>query len=98
MVRDLTGVDAEAAARALAAGGNDIPHAVLIAHGAPPDAAVTLPLADNGKLRTTLATSPPHYVGLPSDDHEPRPICATASIAALTCKIRGSCSSNRTPP
>lgn len=49
-------MDAEAAARALAAGSNDIHHAVLIARGAPPDTAGTLLLADNGKLRMAMAT------------------------------------------
>lgn len=55
MVQDLAGVDADAAARGLEAGGNDIRHAVLIAHGAPPDTAATLLLAHGGRLHAALA-------------------------------------------
>lgn len=55
MVQDLAGVDADSAARALQAGGNDLRRAILIAHGATPDRAAALLTEHRGRLEQAIA-------------------------------------------
>ncbi len=57
MVQDLTGIDPQAAADALARGGNDIRRAVLIARGMTPDAAAALLDRHHGRLGAAIAAS-----------------------------------------
>lgn len=54
MVQELSGVDAAAAAHALELGGNDIRHAVLIAHGATAEVAADLLRIHRGRLQGAL--------------------------------------------
>lgn len=55
MVQDLADVDANIAARALQAGGNDLRRAILIAQGATPDRAAALLTEHRGRLDRAIA-------------------------------------------